>query len=246
LSIFTTKNLNSKLNLKKNLSVLNKDKKNDQQFNSDNNKSILVFQDLLKALNLREAQLNSNHISQKKNKKIIKSINNDSSQVPILMRSNLQNMILFRQNLKKNTNLDVTNFSSKKKIENKLAKEKESKRYSDNLLTDPFKIISNEFSKPDNLLFENKTNETNINVENHLKTSDLIHKAKIQLNQLNTSFDALIKYQKSKSVNHSIDQLDFNARNLKFNQNIKAYVDVCCQNPKMVIYFYDSILIFMI
>jgi hypothetical protein len=44
-----------------------------------------------------------------------------------------------------------------------------------------------------------------------LKTSDSIHKARIQLNQLNTSFDALIKYQKYKSVNLSIDQLDFNS-----------------------------------
>jgi hypothetical protein len=232
LNVLTTKNLNSKLNLKKSLTLVNQEKKNNQQIKSNNSKTILVFQDLLKALNLRKAQLNSDHVYQKKLKK---NIDHDSSQIPIQLRSNLQNMILSGQNLKKNTRLDVTNFSSLKKKENKFAQEKDSKKYFNNLLNDPFKIISNEFSKQDKSLFENKVNETNINQENQLKTSDLIHKAKIQLNQLNTSFDALIKYQKSKSVNLSIDQLDFNARNIKFNQNIKAYVDVCCQNPKMVI-----------
>ncbi len=230
MSVLTTKNLNSKLNLKNNHSLVNHEKKNIQKINNinNNNSKDIVFHDLLNALNLREAQLNSNKISKNK---FLKNFQQDSCNIQL--HSNLKNLSLFQQNLKK-AKLDVTNNRSLKKNEKKIAKQKESKNSTINLLNDPFKIISQEFSKKEKTTLENKLNEDNIGITNQLKTSDLIHKAKIQLNQLNSSFDALIKYQKSKTINLSIDQLEFNARNLKYNQNIKAYVDVCCQNQNMV------------
>ncbi len=205
-----------------------------QNNNNNNNKSV-VIKDLLKALNLREAQLNSNQNYQKK---MNKKVERDSSQIPIQFNSNLQNISFYEQSSNK-TKLDVTNSNSFKKYDKKFANLKHSKGVNNELLNDPFKIISTELSKTENKILKNKLiDDKNIDLNKDLNTGDLIHKAKIQLNQLNTSFEQLIKYQKSKTNSPSIDELEFNARNLRFNQNIKAYVDVCCQNPNMVIQFH--------
>lgn len=63
---------------------------------------------------------------------------------------------------------------------------------------------------------------------------ELINKAKLQMENLNNSFNLLIEHQNSKQKSLTYGQIDFQQKHLKFNKNIKAYVDVCCSSPDLV------------
>jgi hypothetical protein len=64
---------------------------------------------------------------------------------------------------------------------------------------------------------------------------ELIKKAKIQVENLNASFKALIARQASKQKKLTYEDLVRIKEHAKFNQNIKSYVDVCCNSPALVI-----------
>lgn len=69
------------------------------------------------------------------------------------------------------------------------------------------------------------------NAENEI---ELIHKAKIQVDQLKDSFSALINSQREMHAKLSYDQLNFEKKHVAFNKSIRAYVDVCCNTPGLV------------
>lgn len=63
---------------------------------------------------------------------------------------------------------------------------------------------------------------------------ELIKKAKIQVQRLMSSFNALIQHQRAKQAAVSYEELDFKKKHATFNKSIKAYVDVCCNIPNLV------------
>lgn len=194
LNVLSNKNLNSKLQLK-NSSYLNvKPKANSQpkaRTDDRSTPSTMVIDDLLKALNQREAQLNPN-------------------------KKNFQQKLFFYRD-KKNAS----------QLSGKIAAAFHDDNVKMNFLKDPFQLISEEQAMEN----ENTSNKT---INNQVEGLDLINKAKNQMEQLNQSFDALINYERSKEPNLSLARFEFINKNAIFNQNIKAYVDVCCQSPKLI------------
>lgn len=64
--------------------------------------------------------------------------------------------------------------------------------------------------------------------------NELITKAKIQVERLINSFNALIKSEREKHTQISYAQIEFERKHVDFNKSIKAYVDVCCNSPGLV------------
>lgn len=61
-------------------------------------------------------------------------------------------------------------------------------------------------------------------------TTELIHKAKLQMESLNKSFELLISNQMDKRDKITYEQLEFDLKHKQFNSKVKAYIDVCCNS----------------
>lgn len=63
-----------------------------------------------------------------------------------------------------------------------------------------------------------------------IAATELIHKAKLQMESLNKSFELLISNQVDKREKITYEQLDFDLKHKQFNSKVKAYIDVCCNS----------------
>jgi hypothetical protein len=213
----TTKNLNLKLN-QNNYEKFKKvrRKKENKNFNPDNLIRILPnanaskeLNQLLNALNVREAQLSAERFVNDK------------------FLSDLKLLELNRKRTKSN--------HSSTDILNNL-----------NLSNESFKILSKQINKQERSIAqpepEEKTSQVNqvqvvqneevLSTSTALSPNDLIHKAKLQMQKLNDSFDMLIKHQRIAENSSQVEKIS--NRQVQFNQDIKAYVDVCCNSPRML------------
>lgn len=78
---------------------------------------------------------------------------------------------------------------------------------------------------------ETEADKVEVNSEPSTGATELIHKAKLQMESLNKSFELLISNQLSERDNKlTYKQIEFDLKHKKFNSLIKTYVDVCCNS----------------
>ncbi|CAF0962023.1 unnamed protein product [Brachionus calyciflorus] len=95
---------------------------------------------------------------------------------------------------------------------------------------DILRDISNKIEPVENELIKQPP-DSDVLIQDHVAPSnELIHKAKIQMENLNKSFELLIKKQLEKKQKISFEQLDFDQKHKIFNQKIKSYIDICCNS----------------
>jgi hypothetical protein len=215
----TTKNLNLKLN-QNNYEKFKKVKrrKENKNYNLDkltqtlpNTNSSKELNQLLNALNVREAQLSAERYV---NDKFLSDLK--------LLELNRRRTKSSSSSINILNDFSLTN-ESIKSLTREINQQEISKKQSE-----PEEKISEENQKNVPIT----QNEQESAATTALSPNDLINKAKLQMQKLNDSFDMLIKHQRLVEMSNQAEKI--NNRQVQFNQDIKAYVDVCCNSSRML------------
>jgi len=219
----TTKNLNLKLNQNnyENFKKVKRRKEN-KNFNYDQNSDNLTrnvpiknrskeLNQLLNALNVREAQLSAERFVNDKFLSDLKLLElNRKRTKPLSSSINILNDLSL-------SNESIKSLTKQIKQQEKLNKQPK-----------PEQTLPKENKKHVQI----DQNDPVLATSTALSPTDLIHKAKLQMQKLNDSFDLLIKHQRNLDTSNQMEKI--NNRQVYFNQDIKAYDDVCCNSSRML------------